>query len=82
MKLEKGYFIQHWKEPELKKRVMYQIRHSRAVQWLLEGRPPQWVASQLGHSTLRLLYEVYGRYLPKSHYEEENIRNRSVTGKG
>ncbi len=49
---------------KLKKRRPYQTRHTCASLWLASGENPEWIAMQLGHSTTKMLFEVYSRYIP------------------
>ena len=48
----------------LKRRRPYQTRHTTATLWLEAGESPEWIAQQLGHSTTKMLFEVYSRYIP------------------
>jgi len=48
----------------LKRRKPYQTRHTTATLWLAAGENPEWVARQMGHSTTRMLFTVYSRYVP------------------
>jgi len=48
----------------LKKRTPYQTRHTTATLWLAAGENPEWIARQMGHSTTRMLFTVYSRYIP------------------
>ena len=48
----------------LKKRRPYQTRHTCATLWLAAGESPEWIAKQMGHSTTKMLFEVYSRYVP------------------
>lgn len=49
---------------ELEKRNPYQTRHTAATLWLAAGESPEWIASQLGHSSTKMLFTVYSRYVP------------------
>lgn len=49
---------------ELEKRNPYQTRHTAATLWLAAGESPEWIASQLGHSSSKMLFTVYSRYVP------------------
>ena len=44
----------------------YETRHTYASMMLSAGEPPRWVANQLGHSDLQMLFRVYGRWIPES----------------
>ncbi|PNK61527.1 site-specific integrase [Psychrobacter sp. FDAARGOS_221] len=48
----------------LEKRNPYQTRHTAATLWLAAGESPEWIASQLGHSSTKMLFTVYSRYVP------------------
>jgi integrase len=52
------------KKAELRRRTMYQTRHSFASNALAAGEPPSWVAAQLGHATPEMLFSVYARFIP------------------
>lgn len=48
----------------LKYRRPYESRHTAATLWLASGESPEWIARQMGHSTTKMLFEVYSRYVP------------------
>ncbi len=50
----------------IKKRRPYQTRHTCATLWLSAGESPEWIAKQLGHSTTKMLFEVYSRFVPNN----------------
>jgi integrase len=52
------------KKAGLRRRTMYQTRHSFASNALTAGESPSWVASMLGHTTPEMLFTVYARYIP------------------
>jgi len=49
---------------QVRYRRPYQTRHTYASMMLSSGEPPTWVASQMGHADLGMLFRVYGRWLP------------------
>ena len=51
----------------LRRRTMYQTRHTFASLMLSHGEDPLWVARMLGHSGLDMIFKHYGKF----------IRNRS-----
>jgi integrase len=51
----------------LRKRTMYQTRHTFASLMLSHGEDPLWVARMLGHTSLDMIFRHYGKF----------IRNRS-----
>lgn len=48
----------------LTRRRPYQMRHTAATLWLGAGENPEWIASQLGHTTTEMLFRVYSRFVP------------------
>jgi len=48
----------------LRKRNPYQTRHTAATLWLAAGESPEWIARQMGHTTTKMLFTVYSRYVP------------------
>jgi integrase len=48
---------------KLRKRTMYQTRHSFASLMLSYGEDPLWVARMLGHTSTEMLYRHYGKYI-------------------
>ncbi len=65
----------------LKKRNAYQSRHTAATLWLAAGESPEWIASQMGHSTTKMLFNTYSRYVPNMTRQDgsafEALVNRS-----
>jgi len=51
----------------LRKRTMYQTRHTFASLMLSHGEDPMWVARMLGHTSLHMIFRHYGKF----------VRNRS-----
>jgi integrase len=49
---------------QLRRRTVYQTRHSFASNALAAGESPSWVAGQLGHATAEMLFKVYARFIP------------------
>ena len=49
---------------EIKRRRPYQTRHTAATLWLASGENPEWIARQMGHTSTRMLFTTYSRYVP------------------
>ena len=49
----------------VRERTIYQCRHSFARFLIEQGDTPQHVAAQLGHAGVRMVFEVYGRWLKR-----------------
>ena len=52
------------KKLNIKFRRPYQTRHTAATLWLAAGESPEWIAKQMGHSTTKMLFTIYSRYVP------------------
>jgi integrase len=53
-------------------RYPYQCRHTFASTMLSQGKNPMWVASQMGHVGLKMINDVYGRWLPSQAQHNDN----------
>lgn len=49
---------------EVKYRNCYQMRHTFASTLLSNGENPLWVATQMGHVDVEMIFKKYGRWLP------------------
>ncbi len=47
----------------LRRRTMYQTRHTFASLMLSHGEDPLWIARMLGHSTLQMVFQHYGTFI-------------------
>lgn len=52
------------KKLKLKFRRPYQTRHTAATLWLAAGESPEWIARQMGHTSTKMLFTVYSRFVP------------------
>ena len=48
----------------LDRRKPYETRHTAATLWLSAGESPEWIARQLGHTSTKMLFTVYSRFVP------------------
>lgn len=48
---------------KLRKRTMYQTRHTFASLMLSHGEDPLWAARMLGHTTLDMIFRHYGKFI-------------------
>lgn len=53
------------KAAEVRYRYPYQLRHTYASWALSSGENPLWVAQQMGHADVTMIFRVYGRYMPE-----------------
>lgn len=63
-------------ELSFKRRRPYQTRHTCATLWLSAGENPEWIAKQMGHSTTKMLFEVYSRYVPNNTRQDGSAFDR------
>ncbi|MEN8170587.1 MAG: site-specific integrase [Pseudomonadota bacterium] len=49
---------------DLRKRRMYETRHTAATFWMAAGENPEWIARQMGHVNTEMLFKVYSRFVP------------------
>jgi len=52
------------KKAELRRRTMYQTRHTFASNALAAAEAPSWISAMLGHTTPEMLFRVYARFIP------------------
>lgn len=45
-------------------RYPYQLRHTYATWALSSGENPAWIARQMGHTDVMMLFRVYGKWMP------------------
>jgi integrase len=57
-------------EADVRYRNPYQTRHTFASTLLSAGRNPWWVAKQMGHKTVEMIFKHYGRWIPESRDRE------------
>jgi integrase len=50
---------------KVRPRVLYQCRHTFARLLLEQGDTPQHVAAMLGHTTVKMVFQVYGRWMSR-----------------
>jgi integrase len=48
----------------LRRRTMYQTRHTYATLMLGTGENPEWIAKQLRHTPTRMLFQRYAKFVP------------------
>jgi integrase len=66
----------------LARRRPYQMRHTAATLWLASGESPEWIATQLGHSTTEMLFRVYSRYVPNLTRKDGSAFERMLAASG
>jgi len=55
-------------------RKPYTMRHTFAAWMLLVGKPPLEVVALMGHSSKKMVYETYGKFVKGLEIEKEEIK--------
>lgn len=58
-------FARACKEAKVRRRYVYQLRHTFATWALSSGENPAWIAKQMGHSDTAMLFKHYGKWMPQ-----------------
>jgi len=45
----------------------YQLRHTYASTHLTAGRNPWWLAGQMGHKDVEMVFKIYGKFIPRNY---------------
>ena len=59
---------------KIRRRPAYNTRHTFATLSLMAGANPMWVARQLGHTSMKMLLEVYAKWIDNS--DDSRERNK------
>lgn len=57
-------FLKACEAEKVRYRYPYQLRHTFASWALSSGENPLWVAKQMGHADVSMIFRVYGKYMP------------------
>lgn len=63
----------------IRTRKAYQSRHTYACWSLSSGANPTFIASQMGHSSAHMIYNVYGAWMPESSAEQVAMLNQKLS---
>lgn len=58
-------FARACRDAQVRRRYVYQLRHTYATWALSSGENPAWIAKQMGHSDTAMLYRHYGKWMPQ-----------------
>jgi len=65
----------------LKRRRLYETRHTAATLLMAAGENPEWVARQLGHINTEMLFKVYSRFVPNLTRRDGSAFENLITNK-
>jgi integrase len=57
-------FARACRECGVRRRYVYQLRHTFATWALSSGENPAWIAKQMGHTDVQIIYDHYGKWMP------------------
>ena len=58
------------KVAELKRRTMYEARHTFATLMLSAGENPSWIARMMGHTSVEMLFNKYSGFIPNITHQD------------
>jgi integrase len=58
-------FARACRKAKVRRRYVYQLRHTFATWALSSGENPAWIAKKMGHSDTAMLYRHYGKWMPQ-----------------
>lgn len=58
-------FARACKAAEIRRRNVYQLRHTFATWALSSGERPPWIAEQMGHKDVQVIYDHYAKWMPR-----------------
>jgi integrase len=58
------------KEAGLRRRTMYEARHTFATLMLSAGENPNWIARMMGHTSVEMLFKKYNSYIPNLTHQD------------
>jgi integrase len=61
------------RDAHVRSRTLYQCRHTFARLLLERGESPQWVARAMGHSSVQMVFQVYGRWCAATNFESRAL---------
>ncbi|ECT1021509.1 integrase [Salmonella enterica] len=68
------------KRAGIRHRKSYQSRHTYACWSLSAGANPSFIASQMGHSSAQMVFNVYGAWMADSSAEQITMLNQKLAG--
>ncbi|MGL4117315.1 tyrosine-type recombinase/integrase, partial [Escherichia coli] len=67
------------KRAGIRHRKAYQSRHTYACWSLSAGANPSFIASQMGHASAQMVFNVYGAWMTDSNAEQIAMLNQKLT---
>lgn len=58
-------FARACRDAGVRRRYVYQLRHTFATWALSSGENPSWIAKQMGHTDTAMLFKHYGKWMPQ-----------------
>lgn len=61
------------KEAGLRRRTMYEARHTFATLMLSTGENPNWISRMMGHTSVEMLFKKYNGYIPNLTHQDGSV---------
>lgn len=58
-------FARACRKAKVRRRYAYQLRHTFATWALSAGENPAWIAKQMGHKDVQVIYDHYAKWMPR-----------------
>lgn len=58
-------FARACRKAKVRRRYVYQLRHTFATWALSSGENPAWIAKQMGHKDVQVIYDHYAKWMPR-----------------
>lgn len=78
--LRKTFWVPLVERSGLRYRNPYQVRHTYASALLTAGTNPWYVAQQLGHVDVTMVFQTYGKFIPADYQKPKAPKLRVVSG--
>ncbi|MBB1601896.1 integrase [Variovorax sp. UMC13] len=76
--LRKGLWVPLLARSGVRYRNPYQARHTYASARLTAGANPWWLAEQLGHVDVQMVFQTYGKFIPEDYQKPKAPRLKAV----
>lgn len=76
--LRKSLWVPLLERSGVRYRNPYQVRHTYASAQLTAGANPWWLAEQLGHVDVQMVFQTYGKFIPEDYQKPKAPRLKSV----
>jgi len=76
--LRKTLWVPLFSRADVRYRNPYQVRHTFASAKLTAHENPWWLAEQLGHVDVQMVFQTYGKFIPEDYQKPKAAKLKSV----